>query len=53
MNKKLGINIRVTEEEKRKIEENAKIHNFNSISEFLRFAGMHITIKGTGNAKNV
>lgn len=53
MSKKLGINIRVTEEEKKKIESNAKNHNFISISEFLRFAGMNIKIKGTGNVKNV
>jgi hypothetical protein len=50
MNKKKGINIRVTDEEKQQLEANSKKYNFISLSDFLRFVGLNTKI--TTEAKN-
>lgn len=45
MTKRLQINIDVTEEEKKKIQENTAKYGFRSVAEYLRMVGINATVE--------
>lgn len=42
--KNVGLNVRLTEEEKRMLEEKAKQYNFKSVSEYIRFVCLNCNV---------